>query len=170
MAKKTTKASGRKKYPDSYRYVVLRLWHKDLDPEKISDELGIEPDDAWWRGPLLDENGNPIINKETGKPYARDYGQWNLCSTVRGNTLLVTRIRNILEQLRPKKKILRRILKEVNADLDIAVEPHKDLAIAGYTFPADVLNEITSLGIDIHFSIHIPQYCIGSATLNPQGE
>ncbi len=159
MAKNTTKASGRKKTPDRYRHVMLRLWHKDLDPGKISDELEMEPFEAWWRGPILDEYEKPIINKKTGKPYVKHFGQWNLCSTVRGNTLLVTRIRNIMEQLRPKKKILRRILKEVNADLKIAVEPHEDLAIAAYLFPADILNEFTSLGIDIHFSIHIPQKC-----------
>ncbi len=154
MAKKSKKTSVRKKYPDRYRHVILKLWHKELDPEIVTDELGIEPDDAWWRGPALDTDGNPIINKDTGKPYMRHYGQWNLCSTVRGNTLLVTRMKNILEQVRPQKKALRRILKKVNADLTIAVHPHEDLAIARYSLPADVLNEFTSLGIDIIFSVH----------------
>lgn len=154
MAKKYTNTSVSGKY--NYRFVVLRLWHKELDPDSITRALKIEPSNAWRRGYVLDKHGNIVTDKKSGKPYRKSCGQWNLCSSARGNSKLVTHIKSILEIIKPKKKALRCILKKVHADLNIAIEPPGDLAIVGYSFPADILNEFTSLGIDIHISIHVP--------------
>lgn len=159
MAKKAKmKVKDRKKYQDRYRYVILRLWGRELDPEKITRAMGIEPDAGWFRGPLVNEKGEVVIDKKTGKPWkVYSYGQWILKSRIRGNSKLVTRIQDIWEQIELKKKILRRILREVGADLKICVEPSEHLCRALYNFPAEILNKFTALGIDIEFSIHNPQ-------------
>jgi hypothetical protein len=75
---------------------------------------------------------------------------------MRTNATLQNQAKDILEQILPTRKILRRILKNVEADLNIAVQPHEDLVIAGYTFPAQILAKFTSMGIDIRFSVHMP--------------
>ena len=106
---KNTKVIAKRRCMDTYRYVVLRLWHKNLDPKKITKALGIEPDASWRRGPILNEKGEIIINNKTGKPYRKPYGQWNLSSFVQGNARLDTRIKDILEQIKPKRAILRKI-------------------------------------------------------------
>lgn len=159
MAKKAKmKMKDRKKYQDRYRYVILRLWGRELDPEKITRAMGIEPDDWWFRGPAVNQKGDVVIDKKTGKPWMIfPYGQWILRSRIRGNSKLVTRIQDIWEQIEPKKKILRRILKEVKADLKICVEPSEHLYRALYNFPAEILNKFTAIGIDMELSIHNPQ-------------
>jgi len=153
---KTKKATRKKTYRDTYRYVFLCLHAKDLDPEEITKKLNIKPDFAFKRGILKDKNGN-IKRHKNGSPIKMAYGQWILNAHVHKNSGLETRIKNIVKQIKPKRKALQQIVKKINADLTIAVEPHRDLYIAGYLFSGKLLNEFTSLGIDIDVSIHIPE-------------
>ena len=136
-----------RRYPDRYHLVVLRLCGMHLDPAKITRSLGLEPDSAQ---PSAD------LGIKGRRIYKTKLGHWNLGSRLRRNAMLQNHVSDILEQIRPKKRVLRRILRSVDADLTIAVEPHEAVVIAAYLFPADVIAEFTSLGIDIRFSIHIP--------------
>jgi hypothetical protein len=145
----------RKRYPDWRRRVCLCLWHKNLDPSEITRKLNIEPESSWYRGPVINDDGEVIRNKTTGKPYEKDYGQWNLTALVRENARLDTQMKSILEQVMPRKAVLRKILKKVNSELSIAVGPHCDIAMANYFLPADLINEFTSLGIDVVFRVYI---------------
>jgi hypothetical protein len=137
----------RKRYPDRYHLVCLRLCGRDLNPDKITKALGLEP-----------SSSQPSANLKIKfrRIYNTKLGHWNLDSRLRRSASVQDHAKDILEQIRPKKRILRRILKNVDADLNIAIEPHRDLVIAGYLFPAEVISGFTSLGIDIHFSIHVP--------------
>jgi hypothetical protein len=134
-------------YRDRYRYVVLRLLGKELDPDKISKALALYP---------VSSQPSNALRRKVDRIYNTNYGHWNLGSRLRRSATLQNHVKDILEQIRPRKKILRRILRKVEADLSIAVQPHENLAISSYTFPADILAEFTSMGIDIRFSVHIP--------------
>lgn len=154
MAKKSKVERNRRRH-DRYCYVVLRLWERYLNPEEITKKLNITPDGSWMSGVVRDKNGE-TIRRKNGTAIKKRYGQWNLEAHVHENSGLEARIQNILEQIRPKRKILKRILKNVNADLKIVVHPNEYLAIAGYVFSGELLNEFTSLGIDIQFAIEMP--------------
>ncbi len=136
-----------KRYPDRYHLVVLRLCAKHLDPGRITRSLNLEPDSSQ---PSAD------LGVEFRRIYNTKWGHWTLGSRLRRNATVQNHARDILEQIRPKKAALRRILKNVEADLNISIEPHRDVVIAAYLFPAKVIAEFASLGIDIRFSIHVP--------------
>ncbi len=155
MTKRNKIKKKRIYYNQKYCYVVLRLWARDLNPEQITKKLGIVPDSSWIRGPIRDKNGN-IIKRKDGTLSKRRYGQWNLDAHVHDNSGLEARIKSILEQIRPKKIILEQLLKNLNADLKIVVHPNEHLSIASYLFSGKLLNEFTSLGIDIQFTIELP--------------
>jgi hypothetical protein len=129
-----------------WRRVTLNIVGKNLDPDKVSAVLGIQPDD--WAG-----RGEPF-----GKNKKTKQGYWTLeggPSTWR----IETQMRNILKTITPVKHRLRRLIEEdeivEQAYLTIAVMPPRGIAVAGYCFSAEVINEFTSLGIDIALSIHV---------------
>jgi len=97
------------------------------------------------------------MTDKNGKPKRWHAGAWILESRVHGNSNLENRLKNILEQIRPKKTVLRRLLKRINPTLTIAVEPHRDLFVRSVILPAELLNEFTSLGVDMDISFHNPQ-------------
>ena len=144
---KGSKKVSRKRHPDAFHLVRLRLCGRDLDPANITRALGLEPVSA---------QPSANLKIKSKRMYNTKLGHWNLGSRLRENATVQNHVKDILDQIRPKKRILRRILKNVDADLNIAIEPHHDLVIAAYLFPAEVISEFTSLGIDIRFSIHIP--------------
>lgn len=150
------KAPAKKRYPDAFRLVFLDLSAKDLDPDKITETLCIQPDSSCRRGFMKDRDGR-VIKDKNGKPRRWSVGAWIVDAHVHENSGLEIRIKDILEQIKPKKAALRRILEKVNATLTVVVEPHKDLCVAAYFLPANLLNEFTSLGIDIEFRVDIPQ-------------
>ncbi|RKY06696.1 MAG: hypothetical protein DRP65_11430 [Planctomycetota bacterium] len=139
------KSKRRRIYRDRYRCVMLRFAGKYLDPDEITEQLGIEPYFAGRRGK---------IKGKSGETYNRQSGYWSMSSRLRRNATLQNHVKDILEQIRPKKKVLLGILREYSGDLNIAVQPHEELANVGYTFPASLLVEFVSLGFDIRFSIY----------------
>ncbi|MGD0078466.1 MAG: DUF4279 domain-containing protein [Sedimentisphaerales bacterium] len=145
--KNGNKKKRKRIYRDRYKFVALRLLGKDLDPDKITKALALHP---------VSSQPCNALRRKAERIYNTNYGHWNLGSRLPRNSTLQNHVKDILEQIRPKKKILRRILRNVEADLNIAVQPHEDLAISAYTFPAEILSEFVSLGIYIRFSVHIP--------------
>lgn len=155
MAKKS-KRVRKKRHIDTFRYVFLDLSAKDLDPDKITKTLGIQPDSSCRRGLIKDQDGK-VIKDRNGKPRRWVVGTWILDAHVHGNSGLEAQIKDIFEQIRPKKAILRRILKSVDATLTIVVEPDRDLCTAAYFLPAALISEFTSLGISVEFRFDNPQ-------------
>lgn len=155
MAKKS-KRTRKKRYTDTFRFVFLDLSAKDLDPDKITKTLGIQPDSSCRRGLIKDQYGK-VIKDRNGKPRKWLVGTWILDAHVHGNSGIEAQIKDILEQVRPKKAILRRILKSVDATLTIVVEPNRDLCTTSYFLPAALISEFTSLGISVEFRFDNPQ-------------
>lgn len=155
MAKKS-KRVRKKRHIDTFRYVFLDLSAKDLEPDKITKTLGIQPDSSCRRGLIKDQDGK-VIKDRNGKPRRWLVGTWILDAHVHGNFGLEAQIKDILEQIRPKKAIMRRILKSVDATLTIVVEPNRDSCTAAYFLPAALISEFTSLGINVEFRFDSPQ-------------
>ena len=131
-----------------WRYVSLTISGKNLDPDKVTEMLGINPDNWAIRGEPLSPN-----NKKKCKQ-----GFWALESGP-SHWLFETKLRKILNKIVPVKHRLRKLIEE-NKDvqhiyLDIGVMPPENSFVAHYSFGADLLNQFTSIGIDIDISIHI---------------
>jgi hypothetical protein len=140
------KKRAKKKYPDSYNGVILRIYDRDLDPEKITKMLRLLPSHSHKRG-------YEALGK-SGKKAFRYYGQWNLNPLVRTNARIQTKVEKLWLQLEPRKKELRSVLKKYRAELAIYVNPGRPVTVRWYTFNSELLNKFTSLGIDVQFSVH----------------
>lgn len=134
------------RYQDRRRYVVLRMVGKNLDPDKITNLLKLYPSSA---------QPSANIKRKFKKIYNTRYGHWTLDSRLKRNSTLQNQVKDIYQQIKPKRKILKKILKNIKADLNISVQPHEKLVYVAYMFPAKIINEFTSLGIDIRFSVYI---------------
>lgn len=129
-----------------WRRVFLSLNGKNLDPEKVTEALGILPDK---RGKL----GEPC-----GKNRKRKQGYWTLMGGP-SNWRIETQMKSILKRISPVKNQLKKLIKENKtireATLKIAFAPPEGIPNACYCFNSKLINEFTSLGIDIALSIHI---------------
>ncbi|MBN2181034.1 MAG: DUF4279 domain-containing protein [Sedimentisphaerales bacterium] len=144
----TSKKKSKRIKEYEWRYVSLTLRGKNLDPVKMTQILGVNPNKWVMRGEPLGSN-----NKKKCKQ-----GLWILESGP-PTWRFETKLKKILNKIEPIKHRLRKLIEENNdiqrAYLDIAVMPPEDCLIAGYSFRADLLNEFTSLGIDVELSIHV---------------
>ncbi len=154
---KKTKRAIRKRYTDAFRYVFLEFSTKNLNPDKLTETLNIRPSASFKRGDPLKNKYGQIVRNKNGKSVKMPVGSWSLDSRVRENSKLETHIKDILKRIRPKKAVLKQILKKVNGTLTIVVEPNKDVYTVSYLLSSDILNEFTSLGIDIEFRVDIPE-------------
>jgi len=149
------KNSAKRKRRDAYRDVFLELFAKNIDPDAITKKLGIQPDHSWRRGVVRNSQGE-IVRDKNGKPRRFAFGSWILNAHLHPNAGMETRVKNIVEQIRPQRAALRQILRDVDGVLIIVVEPHRDSFYATYCLPAPILDELTSLGIDIELRVHNP--------------
>lgn len=129
-----------------WRRVFLSLTGKNLDPEKVTEVLGILPDDRAKRGEPFSKISKCI------------QGSWALEGGP-SNWLIETQMKYILKRIRPVKNQLKKLIKENKtvryAYLTIAFAPPEGIPNACYCFNSKLINEFTSLGIDIALSIHI---------------
>jgi hypothetical protein len=142
-------AKRRPRNENEWSWVRLSMVGKHLDPKKITDALGIQPD-------ISGKLGDPVAanSKKTCKQ-----GYWKLeCGRL--NWRIERQMKGVLERITPVKDRLRRLIREDatirQAYLTIAFElPQERLAI-GYYFASELINEFTSLGVDINLSIWMP--------------
>lgn len=150
------KKAKKKVLRDKFRYAHLSLYGKMLDPEKVTKSMDISPHLSFSPGEEF---------RKRGKICKTSFGQWTIEDRLRSNARLQNKIQDILDQISPKKRVLRRILREAKGELTIAVEPPNESINPNYYFPAELINEFTSLGIDIHFSFYSPraweEFCEG---------
>ena len=139
------KTKTKKKREYEWKSVFLHICGKNLDPDKISDILHIQPDSSGKRGEIR------------GKRKCKQ-GYWTLdggSSTLRFETLM----RRILKRISPVKRQLQELIRDdetiKEAHLTIAFAPPRECPNACYCFDAKLINEFTSIGIDIALSIHI---------------
>jgi len=141
-----TKIKAKKDKRREWRLVHLTIAGKHLDPNKVTQTLDILPDD---RGKL----GEPC-----GKNRKCKQGYWSLEGGP-PTWRIETQIKSILKRISPAKHQLRKLIKEDNtvqrAYLTIAAAPPREFANACYCFDSELINEFTSMGIDIALSIEI---------------
>jgi hypothetical protein len=136
---------------DQFRHVFLVFYGKDLNPEAITKALGIEPDSYFYPGESHCDKSGKII-------YRRKGGQWLIRSRLRRNASLENHLKDLLNRLGDRKAIVKKIAKSWLCDVTISVQPAIDVANANYYFHADLINEFTKLGINIHFSFYPPYF------------
>jgi len=146
VATRRTSKKGSKQSRE-WRYVLLSLIGKHLDPENVAKALGILPD-CWSR---LGESDCPGGRKAEAGSWIIDGGStaWRI----------ETQIRHILKKISPAKQQLQKLIREDEtiewAYLSIAVAPPREYPEANYYFDAELMNEFTSLGIGIQVSVKI---------------
>jgi len=141
-----TKTKTKRRKVREWRLVLLTIAGKHLDPEKVTEILGILPDSCGKLGELYRKNRKC------------QQGYWSLDggpSTWR----IETQMKSILKRISPAKYKLIKLIKEdetvKRAYLKIAFAPPREVANACYCFDAELINEFTSMGIDIALSIQI---------------
>ena len=144
VTKPRTKA--KKDETREWRRVYLIIAGKNLDPARISESLHILPDGSGKRGEPCGRNRN----------FKRGY--W-LLESGPSTWRIETQIVGMLKRIAPVKHRLRKLIKEdetvKEACLQIAFAPRRGIANACYCFDAELINEFTSMGIDIALSIQI---------------
>jgi hypothetical protein len=128
--------------------VVLRLTGRYLDPREVTKALGIEPDDCAKKGDMYGPKHNRVCKQ----------GVWSLFGGP-SKSRMETQIANILRQIRPMKNRIRKLIREnrhvEEAHLDIGYSPPKDCYGPSFVLKSEMMNELTSLGIDIEISVYV---------------
>jgi hypothetical protein len=136
-----------------WSFVELVIGGRYLDPQKVSEALGIPPDSCGKRGEPASSKSKRI----------RKAGSWVLEST-QSKWRIETQMRDILKRISPVKEHLRRLIQEdatvERAYLLVALSPPEGQPAASYSFPSELVQKFASLGLDIVVSI----YFYGSRT------
>ena len=144
VMKRTPREKERKSR--EWRHVYLTISGKYLDPDKVSKALGILPD------------GSGKLGETRGENRKCKQGYWCL---EQGPTTwrLETQMKAMLNRIAPVRHKLRKLIKEdktiKEAYLQLAFAPPRGVANACYCFDAELINEFTSMGLDIALSIQI---------------
>ncbi|MFA5424488.1 MAG: DUF4279 domain-containing protein [Phycisphaerae bacterium] len=150
-SKKTKKKKkGSTTRSDQFKHVFLSFYGKNLKPETITKALRIEPDSYSYPG-------ESHVGK-SGKVYSKPAGTWIIYSRLRRNASLENHLKDLLDRLGPHKAIVKKNAHICLCDVTIAVQPAIDVANANYYFYANLINEFTKLGINIHFSFYPPSF------------
>jgi hypothetical protein len=139
----------KKKRWNEWRAVSLNILGRNLDPDRITEFLHIQPDDSGKRGECL------------GKlPVKAIRGNWTLEGGP-SNWRIEKQMKSILKRSSPVKHKLQKIIEEDNkvdrAYLAISCAPPVECPDLCYYFDAELTDEFTSIGIDIYLSINIKE-------------
>ena len=140
------KTNTKQRKAREWRLVHLTIAGKYLNPERITETVGILPDSRGKLGEFYRKNRK---SKQ---------GFWSLEG---GPTTwrIETQMKRILQKISPAKNKLRKLIEEDKTIrqvyLKIAFAPPRDVPNACYCFDAELINEFTSMGIDIALSIQI---------------
>jgi hypothetical protein len=134
--------------------VELTVTHPNINPEAITETLGISPQ-------LQAMAGQEATNKRgerLGKPALLSYWSCRLHPEPRLNTLtqpLDAFLGVWLEKLRPHEDFLKALANE-NAEIQFRVGWHCDSAYSTLVLPPEFLNACSSLGIGMEISAIVP--------------
>jgi len=130
-----------------WSFVELVIGGKFLDPQKVSKVVGMPPDSCGKRGELASSKSKRI----------RKAGSWVLESN-HSNWRIVSQMKNILKRVAPIKERLRKLIREdatvERAYLLVAFSPPEGRPGASYSFPAGLVEEFASVGLDIVVSLY----------------
>lgn len=120
----------------------LRIMSESLDPQRITDLLGREPDHTHSRGPRGDSSNRHFLE-----------GQWLLDSGLPANAALEHHLEKLLSFCSGRQKALRQLASEgIHADIYVGIFA-EDLNVALSINPkliAAMADVPLSLGIDIY--------------------
>ena len=138
--------ASKKREGIKYKAVYLTISGKYLDPFKVVDKLNVIPFD-WGK-----------LGETYRKNKKSEQGFWMLKGGPSRWTI-ETQMRHILKKIAPARYKLKKLIKEdktiEEAVLEIIHELPKGIATPCYLINGELLNEFTSLGIDVVFSVHV---------------
>jgi hypothetical protein len=130
-----------------WSFVQLTIGGRFLDPQKVSEMLGIPPD-------FCSKRGEPDAPNSKRRCKA---GSWGLESD-ESNWRIETQMKSILKRVAPIKERLGQLLKEEasieRAYLLIALCPTGGHTSIHYGFPSNLIAAFSSLGFDVVFAIY----------------
>jgi hypothetical protein len=131
---------------DQFRFVVLTLSGRDLDPAQVTELLGIRPDSSCRRG------------DKYGRDKRAAQGYWSLTGRP-ARSRVETQVHSIFRRIKPVKRKFLALVERENVErayVTIAVMPSDHAAIADYYLPGSLIREFGAFGTGMEFSIHIP--------------
>lgn len=140
-------SSSRCDKKDQFRYVHLTLSGRALDPDRVTESLGIHPSSSCRRGDKYGRSRRAVL------------GCWSLDGRPT-QSRIETQIRSILKRLEPVKEEFRGLVEGGSVEhayVTISCTPSDCVAVACYYLPSGLVNEFAMLGIGVEFSVHIPE-------------
>jgi hypothetical protein len=133
---------------------LLMVLGTDLDPDRVTAALGVEPDQTWRRGStetlLRTDDGAPRVMTRA-KPH--EWGGWKKVASDELRQFEVARqLRHWLELLEPRHEAVQSLL---NADHQVFIDIYVATASAcGFTLPAAVQARMAALGVDLQVNVY----------------
>lgn len=127
-----------KKENETYAY--FKIANFEIDPQKITEKIGIEPSKYWKKGDL-----NPKNNLE------RKFNCWSLYSRLSLNAEMEDHIQDVLFQLDAQKDKVEAITQEYRATLELVGYFYEDYP--GFFLDQEVIKKMANyrLGLDCDF-------------------
>ncbi|PSF39549.1 hypothetical protein C7H19_01805 [Aphanothece hegewaldii CCALA 016] len=123
--------------------VSLTLTGLDLQPDKITTKLGINPTKIWFKGDLINLKGK-IRYSDNG---------WSLKSQLDESMELEAHIKSIFEQLQPVWKDLKEICFFYQTEISCVVYVSEQVPII--YFNSEILNQIHQLNAALDVDLYI---------------
>lgn len=140
-----SKSKSRCEKKDQFRYVHLTLSGRALDPDRVTESLGIHPSSSCRRGDNCGRNRRAVL------------GCWSLDGRPT-QSRIETQIRSILKRLEPVKREFRALVeggRVEHAYVTISCTPSDCVPVACYYLPSGLVKELALLGIGVEFSVHV---------------
>ncbi|MDZ4769175.1 MAG: DUF4279 domain-containing protein [Chloroflexota bacterium] len=122
--------------------VSFRIAAEDLDPDKVSDTLKIEPDRTQLKGNF--PQNDPSC-------FPRPEGVWVLRSKIRREEPLIAHLENLLAELEPKQIEIVDISKTASVDFFCSLFGQN-----GVYLPADILRRLSQLNAMLNVNVYPP--------------
>jgi hypothetical protein len=146
-----TNSDNLERFPDNANcertHATLRVVHADLDPEMITQSVGIAPDAAHKRGEMR-------LSK-SGKKYPYPRGIWNVSTRGWSSRNLEAHIVRLLERVEPSADRIRNVLR-TNPEyrFEIMCFWMSATGQGGPSLSPDTLSRIAALGATLDFDIY----------------
>lgn len=133
----------------AYGYSLsLRLWHPSMDPQAMTDALGLRPSRTWRTGGPRSTPKGELLGGTNGESY------WTAC-IARGDwppTPLAAAIGGALDRLADHRAFLRRVRSE-GGSVEVFIGWFFD-GLGGDVLPHDPLARAGDLGLDLSFDVY----------------
>jgi hypothetical protein len=128
--------------------VRFSLSGEDLDPDKITVALGVEPHEGWKKGEKV------ATLKESGfKPRSsRMFGRWSLVPNCSKYDNFETQINNLLDMLMILPPVINDLIEQYAGEIKIGYSSGE--SNFGFHLDRDLLRRLSRLGVSLDFDIY----------------